>query len=417
VYQRQLAAVTAAGSSRSRSPTPPQLHVSTSSGRARSPALEPPISTTAQDPYHHVIVAHIRQLSAVLSRMQTCSFNDISLLTPLDHSTINLSAAGWKCPICFGMPRQPVAIMTCGHVGCDSCLHEWMVTNPSADFTTHKCPTCRTQFKKYEMLRYGQWPLLMKHAWELARVRCEKCDFVASPDRMLEHERKSCAMRVVSCPSCTFYADVEAVCDHALTCHRIVVNCIRCGYPIRHTRHMLHDCEAVIANDRRTLCQRGVPGALSQAGALPVDELLWGEPRYVSRLEVPIRSGGSRSEQNAHPTVYSTDNGAASAGVSARSSLSSNASTPPVTVTAMDNVIAWLQTVPDSYFAESDEGPSTAPSAGTTTGAAQQAASTSREQASTVAAGTVQAQPQQPTRRYSTRARRPPRRMHDDYYE
>jgi hypothetical protein len=189
VYQRQLAAVTGAGSGRSRSPTPPLPHASTSSGRSRSPALPSLIGTTVNDPYHHVIIAHIRQSSAVLARTHTCSFNDTNLLTPLDHSSINLSAAGWKCPVCFGMPRQPVAIMTCGHVGCDSCLHQWMVTNPSADFTTHKCPTCRTQFKKHEMLRYGQWPLLMKHAWGLARARRENCDFVGSPDRMLEHER------------------------------------------------------------------------------------------------------------------------------------------------------------------------------------------------------------------------------------
>jgi hypothetical protein len=137
VYQRQLASVTAAGSSRSRSPTPPLPNVSVSSVRSRSPAVPPPpllhISTTANHPYHHTIMAHIRQSSAVVPRMPTCSFNDTNLVTPLDHISINLSAAGWKCPICFGMPRQPVAIMTCGHVGCDTCLHEWMVTKPSAD--------------------------------------------------------------------------------------------------------------------------------------------------------------------------------------------------------------------------------------------------------------------------------------------
>jgi hypothetical protein len=167
------------------------------------------------------------------------------------------------------------------------------------------------------------------------------------------------------------------------------------------------------------LCQRGVPGALSQAFALPVDELLWGERRYVSRLEAPIRSGGGRSNQNEHPTVYSTDSGVVSAGVSAWSSPSSNASTPPASATAIDNVVAWLQTVPDSYFEDSDEESPAALSAatevGTGTGAVQQAASTSHEQAAT--AVTEQAQPLQPTRRYSTRARRPPRRMHDDYYE
>jgi hypothetical protein len=146
----------------------------------------------------------------------------------------------------------------------------------------------------------------MKHAWKLARVPCENCDFVSSPDRMLEHERNSCAMRVVSCPWCTFHADVQTVRDHALACQRTVMNCVRRGYPIRHTRHMLHDCEAVLANDRRTLSRRGVPGVLSHVAAVPVEELLWGAPRYVPRLDVPIRPSGA-ADQAEHPTVYSTD--------------------------------------------------------------------------------------------------------------
>ena len=205
MYQRQLAMVAAAASSgRSRSPTPVSTTAMTTTLRAAGLSSHGRTATaTANDPYHQIIVAHVRRSSAAVSRMATCSFNDVNLVTPLDHNTINFSAAGWKCPICFGMPRQPVAIMTCGHVGCDTCLHEWMVTNPSADFTTHKCPTCRTHFKRSDMLRYGQWPLLMKHTWELARVRCENCDFESSPDRMLEHERKSCEKRAVTCPSCS----------------------------------------------------------------------------------------------------------------------------------------------------------------------------------------------------------------------
>ena len=93
VYQRQLATVTAATASggRSRSPTPPLPHVSASSGRSRSPAPSPLVGTTVNDPYHHIIMARIRQSFVAVSRIVTCSFNDANLVTPLDHNTINLS--------------------------------------------------------------------------------------------------------------------------------------------------------------------------------------------------------------------------------------------------------------------------------------------------------------------------------------
>ena len=393
MYQRQLAMVTAVTSSgRSRSPTPPAnaaLHSTGLSSLGRTAAV------TANDPYHQIIMAHVRRSSAAVSRMPTYSFNDANLVTPLDHNTINFSAAGWKCPFCFGMPRQPVAIMTCGHVGCNTCVHEWMVTNPSADFTTHKCPTCRTHFKATDLLRYGQWPLLMKHAWELARVRCENCDFTSSPDRMLEHERKNCEKRAVTCPSCSFCADVETVCAHALTCHHVVVNCVGCNYPVRHTRHMLHDCEAVIADDRRTLSQSGVRGVISHPTAVPVDELIWGEGQYVTRMEVLVHPRGR---------------GTTSADVSAWSPSSSRASSP--TTMAMDNVITWLQTVPATYDQQEQSptvtGTGTGQSTVAVTGTGQQTGTGETTMAATVT-GTDQAQPQpqQQTRRYSLRTRRP----------
>jgi hypothetical protein len=281
VYQRQLATVSAAAAatSRQRSPSPPGGMPPPLPPRAVADAHAANVS----DPYHMIIVAHVRGLNA--SASLDSAFNDDQMTRTLDTGVcdatsgerINFSASVWKCPICLGVPRQPISINACGHVYCDRCVHTLMATNPSADFTTHKCAMCRAQFRAGDLFRFGQWPLLLKQTWALLRVRCEKCgDCESSPQDMVHHERVQCVKRVVTCPGCWYSASVENVCEHAVKCDGVVVNCIRCGYPIRHVRHSLHDCEAVLACERRSVCETGVRGVVSRANAVPIDGLLWG---------------------------------------------------------------------------------------------------------------------------------------------
>ena len=312
VYQRQLATVSAAtASARARSPT--STHTFTrrvnSEATVNSVTVNPPsphhstlhdgdhagnqhgaivgtsngFAVAAGDPYRLVIMAHVRNLFA--SAPPNCSFSDNKLIRTLDTGMLDAATSApiifspgiWKCPICIGVPRQPVTLTTCGHLYCDGCVHQLMVTNRSTDFTTHKCCNCRTHFKRNDLSRYGQWSLLSKQTWALIRVQCESCDFISSPEDMVHHERVQCPSRVVTCPGCWFSGTVEDVCNHALQCNSVLVNCIRCGYPIRHTRRDLHDCEAVLACDRRRgLIEPGLRGTMAQSSAAPVDEVLWG---------------------------------------------------------------------------------------------------------------------------------------------
>ena len=275
------------------------------------------------DPYQLAITSHVRALYA--TSPPHCSFAEDKLTRTLDgclHDAatslpIVFSSTVWKCPICLGLPRQPVTISTCGHMYCDECVHQLIATNASADLLTHKCSVCRTQFKRGDLLHYGQWPLLLRQTWALSRVRCEGCDFESSPDDMVNHERTRCANRMVMCPGCWSTLPVEAMCEHAIHCDRVVVNCIHCGYAIRHTRHHLHDCEAVLAcNHRQGICAPSTRGVVSQRSAVPVEELLWGSTGADQHLRnispdrgVPTLAGvsaWSSSSSSSTSTIPST---------------------------------------------------------------------------------------------------------------
>lgn len=153
----------------------------------------------------------------------------------------------WLCPICLGFPRFPASITKCGHIGCESCLRT-LLTLRTKDLPigTALCPVCRVRFVDRELLTFDRWPLLMKQTWRTFHIRCgdDGCDFVSNPYEMIDHKVHDCPKRKVVCPAfgCHEQLPPTEMLEHMKSCDSLCVYCVKCAYPIRHTKRAAHNC-------------------------------------------------------------------------------------------------------------------------------------------------------------------------------
>ncbi len=200
--------------------------------------------------------------------------------------TCQISDNIWSCPVCLGVPRKPVSLKGCGHIGCYSCMQTIIhVSSGVTQLIFHACyglcPICRSSFTKMEMIEFVHWPLVMKQFWRFLRVRCDwtGCNYECDPEDVKMHER-SCPRRDFVCPSyrCFERGDFETVVKHAEQCCFLHVYCMRCRYPICYTKRGTHDCTKTIKNADNLLrwkgfCLVGRPGEISSK-ELHVDDLI-----------------------------------------------------------------------------------------------------------------------------------------------
>jgi len=175
----------------------------------------------------------------------TVSLPDLEKAT---HGSTSVSENAFICPICLGLPRQPVFSTRCGHIGCYGCLHALVTTKAPrlVDARHPECPICRKKISIFDLVGPNSWPLLLKQCWKIQRLRCPNsgCSFTADPFAVFEHERTACSYRMFVCPGsrCGFegkQADVEV---HALACTKVFLHCQVCKFPMRFINRSTHDC-------------------------------------------------------------------------------------------------------------------------------------------------------------------------------
>ena len=180
-----------------------------------------------------------------IQNLPLSEFVHVSSKDPLDNS---ISSSSWKCPICDGVPRTPVTLRDCGHLGCRKCFLEHLVSGHAGDTSpigSKPCPRCQTLYWKDRLITHDHWPLFARQVWEMLAVKCADCDFVDNPITVTDHERRKCAKRRVVCPGCAFVGRVEDTIKHASGCKSLMMYCVGCGYPILYQNHSTHDCAEI----------------------------------------------------------------------------------------------------------------------------------------------------------------------------
>ena len=172
-------------------------------------------------------------------------FTHVSSNDPLDSC---VPSSTWKCLFCDRVPRTPVTLRSCGHLGCNKCFMEQLVVAHAGD-TAHigskHCPKCQAIYTKEHLVPHDHWPLFAKQVWGMVAVKCANCDFVDNPITVKDHERRKCATRRVVCPGCAFVGRVEDTIQHASSCKSLMMYCVGCGYPILHQQRATHDCAEI----------------------------------------------------------------------------------------------------------------------------------------------------------------------------
>ncbi len=198
-----------------------------------------------------------------------------------------ISSTYWTCAVCFNVPRYPVMLKQCGHVGCAGCMHRlysrrFAVVDSQKRLPDSTCPYCRRSFLMADIIPYSRWEVLSKGAFDSVEVSCsnsdeavetedegmvaaeDTCDFVGSMEELKGHQLKSCKNRIVKCPNsgCTFPASkFSAVAEHFKECDKLVTYCHKCNLPTPWTTRGVHDCVASLRgtlfgkNRNRWLCR------------------------------------------------------------------------------------------------------------------------------------------------------------------
>ncbi len=199
---------------------------------------------------------HVTNTKKRAGDVKTHSFDDENIVLSFDNvfDSGQISETLWKCPVCFGLPRVPVSLGRCGHIGCEQCLRRLLISSNQHMYGVGTCPICRELFDARRMMEYNTWPMLARTLWKMLRVKCSYagCSFIGDPISTYMHEKGTCKRRLYACPAtgCTYAGFFDDTVSHTKLCRKLYVYCIECGYVIRFTGRQLHDCDRC-----RKLCE------------------------------------------------------------------------------------------------------------------------------------------------------------------
>jgi len=193
-----------------------------------------------------------------------------------------------KCPICYGIPRTPVFLSTCGHLFCEECIMHVAMLQPKEEDESEfdfNCPCCRALcYWRSQVVSYDKWPNMMRQVWALNRVKCQFCKiFQGSPFEVNMHERSKCARRSIrsSCGCCNFVGTVDEVLHFMLNCKNLLVCCFGCSYIVKFSAYEDHNCEEVkqrvskLPPNSQRLIRKGYPGEFGDRFTWDVNEQLY----------------------------------------------------------------------------------------------------------------------------------------------
>ena len=168
------------------------------------------------------------------------------------------------CPICHGIPRQPVSLKTCGHFFCECCIDQVMQLkrkqHPDACSRSlmSECAVCKKPFSSTCPIPFEELSIALKKMYHLVKLHCPYgCNFIGDPREMDEHQSFQCEFREVTCPSVrcgekmTFQKLRD---DHLAKCTRLMVYCDRCNLAVSRKWLENHDCMRRMARAMFGMC-------------------------------------------------------------------------------------------------------------------------------------------------------------------
>jgi hypothetical protein len=211
-----------------------------------------------------------------------------------------VSGTMWLCPICLGVPRIPVMLNRCGHIGCKPCLHEYLMRRGKYSNGTEQgfwvgCPICRQAYRENSLISFQQWQLLAKLTFNNVQVRCPgtiishdlNCEFIGSVSELVNHEAFECRRRWIKCPNsgCEVQGMEDVVKEHFKSCEWLMVFCAGCTLPVKWIDIPTHQCLAEMQSALQQMaetCRRAhvsvsrelVPGIAGHVVMRPTDPVL-----------------------------------------------------------------------------------------------------------------------------------------------
>ena len=149
--------------------------------------------------------ANLPSIETVLHKERQVSAVDVEA-TDMQKNT-NL-----KCPACLCFPLFPVMVAVphsnCYHVFCKPCLEAAERNRVLGDEQQassrqplHKCPVCRTQYKKDQVTPVDRWSVPLRRQRDLVSINCPlKCSVKLTATSYLKHVNERCSIRMVKCP-------------------------------------------------------------------------------------------------------------------------------------------------------------------------------------------------------------------------
>ena len=172
------------------------------------------------------------------------------------------------CSCCFGIPRHPITLNTCGHMFCESCILINLEKSPGA--RTHNngrrsvpCPICRKRYSQENILLFKYFQFWAQNIYNQIVVKCpHDCGFSGTPESVDDHQVYECAQRPICCPfpGCTFVGEAHAVAkEHFQACKERRYYCAKCQLPCQATPENPHDCVFELQEALRSTINRCLP--------------------------------------------------------------------------------------------------------------------------------------------------------------
>jgi len=214
-----------------------------------------------------------------------------------------IAESGYKCSICVGMPRNPVTLRDCGHIGCNRCFIDCLNLSRASDTRPpgfQPCPICRRPFAKEDLIPLSCWPFFAQQLWSLNTVKCVGCDFSGTTTDVTRHERYTCKKRSVKCPACVFVGACDDVLKHVIQCKSLMVYCIGCGYPVLYTDWKIHSCSKIqVLRERfprEFTLHKGANGYVAAACSVSCE--MWRDEHFIDLKMGPMTK---KARSNAAP--------------------------------------------------------------------------------------------------------------------
>lgn len=168
-----------------------------------------------------------------------------------EYTVLPSNTSYFFCPVCLGLPRDPVALPECGHMMCDYCLFDYVEKTGKPFLLTFSdrkatCPLCKRVFRASDVKTFDQFDAWPKAVYKSIEVHCPySCGFSGDPFSVDYHQAYKCPLRLVSCPSAGCFVEQPEymlAAWHYPRCTEYRVYCGKCRLPIRECTKQNHHC-------------------------------------------------------------------------------------------------------------------------------------------------------------------------------